>query len=106
MASKEELKEILEQKKALLERQREIQAKENEGKEERKAARKQQAQARKDVRVYKTDVRVLSADIYKVFSTGTPEEILELADQLAKSAESLSAAVRSFGEAAVEMGKL
>lgn len=106
MATNEELKQITEQRKALLERQRELQAKNEEGKEERKALRKQQAEARRNVRDHKTEVRVLSASIYKVFSEGTPEEILELAGNVASAGDKLSAAVRSFGEASVKLSKL
>lgn len=106
MATKEELKEIREQKKLLAERHRALLAASNEGKEERKAMRKQQAEARKQVRDHKTEVRVLSAVVYKVFSEGTPEEILKLADDVAEAGEKLSAAIRSFGEASVELSKL
>lgn len=106
MATKEELKEIREQRKLLAQRHRELLAASNEGKEERKAMRKQQAEARRNVRDHKAEVRGLSASIYKVFSKGTPEEILELADNVANAGDKLSAAVRSFGEASVELSKL
>lgn len=106
MATHDELKEVREQKKALLEKQRELQAKADEGKEERKAARKQQAESRKEVRKLKSTVRDLNASVYGVFSTGTSEEVKELADELEKTSAQLVAAVRSFAEGAETLEEL
>ena len=106
LTKQEKLKAANAKAKELREEQKVLRDELNESKTERIEAKKVQATSRKEVRESKSDLRELSAKVYDVFSKGTSEEIIALADSITESAAELAGSVRKFGEASESLEDL